>query len=61
MIDAQASGDLPADEPTAAIARTLWASLHGLAVLGERGGLAKLALDDTPERLVDDLLALTLR
>ena len=54
---AQADGALPADQPPHVLSRTVWATLHGLAVLDARGGLTKLGLGDTRERLVADAFA----
>lgn len=54
---AQRDGALPADQPPHVLSRTVWATLHGLAVLDARGGLTKLGLGDTRERLVDDAFA----
>ena len=41
--------------------RTIWATLHGLAVLEARGGLSKLGLGGTHETLVGEALAVMLR
>ena len=61
VVDAQDAGALPAGADPRAASRTIWATLHGLAVLEARAGLAKLGLSDTRERLVADAFALLLR
>lgn len=61
VVDARDAGALPAGTDPRAASRTIWATLHGLAVLEARAGLAKLGLSDTRERLVADAFALLLR
>ncbi len=58
---AQREGVLPDDRTVASLARTIWATLHGLAVLEARGGLSKLGLGGTHETLVGEALAVMLR
>lgn len=53
---AQATGDLDADTSTLVYARNIWALMHGLALLSQNDGLAKLNLEDTPQRLVTEAL-----
>lgn len=61
VIAAQGVGALPADADPRTLARTLWATLHGLAVLSQRGGLGKLGLADDDATLVADAFGLLLR
>lgn len=61
VVRAQEAGALPPDQPSAALARTIWATLHGLAVLDARGGLDKLGLGAPHERLVAESFASLLR
>jgi AcrR family transcriptional regulator len=58
---AQQAGALPAGQPPATLARTIWAMLHGLAVLAGQGGFSKLGIDEPRERLVAESLAAFLR
>ncbi|WP_250448538.1 TetR/AcrR family transcriptional regulator [Actinotalea sp. C106] len=58
---AQDAGVLPPGADPRVLARTVWATLHGLAVLGRRGGFTKLSIDDDEARLVADALALLTR
>lgn len=53
---AQHSGVLRADVPARMLARTIWSTVHGLASLVLAGGLVRLDLDDTPQRLAMDTL-----
>lgn len=59
--EAQRCGVLDAAASPLVLARSVWATVHGLAVLHLNGGLAKLGLDDTPEQLAADTLAAMLR
>ncbi|ADG73181.1 transcriptional regulator, TetR family [Cellulomonas flavigena DSM 20109] len=61
VLAAQQAGALPAGTDPRVLSRTLWATLHGLAVLSRQRGFVKLGLDDTDERLVADAFALALR
>lgn len=61
ILAAQAADVLPPATDPRVLARTLWATLHGLAVLGGQGGLAKLGLDDSPEALVASAFSLATR
>lgn len=61
VVDARDAGALPPGTDALVASRTIWAVLHGLAVLESRAGLAKLGLSDTHERLVADAFALLLR
>ncbi|WP_197286991.1 hypothetical protein [Planomonospora sphaerica] len=42
-------------------ARTIWALLHGLAVLVGQGGFGELGIDEPRERLVAESMAAFLR
>ena len=57
---AQRDRVLPDDQPVPSLARTIWAMLHGLAVLEARGGLSKLGLGAPHETLVREAFALML-
>lgn len=61
VVAAQDAGALPADRDPRVLSRTIWAALHGLAVLSRRRGFTKLGLDDEDDALVSDVLALLLR
>lgn len=61
VVDAREAGALPTGIDPLVASRTIWATLHGLAVLESRAGLAKLGLSDTHERLVADAFAMLLR
>lgn len=61
VVAAQDAGALPADADPRTLSRTLWATLHGLAVLGRRRGFTKLGIGDDDEALVRDAFALLLR
>ncbi|GAA4759762.1 TetR-like C-terminal domain-containing protein [Streptomyces sanyensis] len=61
VTEAQRRGVLDSGASPLVLARSIWAAVHGLAVLHLNGGFAKLGLDDTPERLAADTLAAMLR
>ncbi|GIG39170.1 TetR/AcrR family transcriptional regulator [Cellulomonas phragmiteti] len=61
VVAAQDVGALPAGTDPRVLSRTIWASLHGLAVLSRQRGFVKLRIDDDDEALVRDALALLLR
>lgn len=61
IVAAQHVGALPPDADPRVLSRTVWAALHGLAVLSGRRGFAKLGLDADDDALVADVLALVLR
>ena len=58
---AQRAGALSREVSVPSLARTVWAVLHGLAVLEARGGLVKLGLHETHDALVGEALAVMLR
>ncbi|MDB1087593.1 TetR-like C-terminal domain-containing protein [Streptomyces sp. ACA25] len=58
---AQRCGAMAADRSAVVAARSVWATVHGLATLHPSGGPAKLGLDDTPERLATETLGTLLR
>ncbi|MEV7230064.1 MULTISPECIES: TetR/AcrR family transcriptional regulator [Polymorphospora] len=58
---AQFAGALRDDVPPRILARTIWATVHGLSCIVLAGGLAHLELDDTPRRLAMDTLRTFLR
>ncbi|GAA3443381.1 TetR/AcrR family transcriptional regulator [Planomonospora venezuelensis] len=58
---AQEAGALPSGQPAPITARTVWATIHGLAVLSARGGFAKLGLGEEPYRLMAESFAVFLR
>ncbi|MBG0816106.1 TetR/AcrR family transcriptional regulator [Planomonospora sp. ID82291] len=58
---AQRAGALPSAQPPAILARTVWATLHGLAVLAGQGGFAKLGLGAPRDLLAAESLAAFLR
>ena len=57
VVQAQEAGLLPGAEART-VAGTIWATLHGLAVLHLSGGLDALGLDAEPEALVRGALGL---
>lgn len=61
VVAAQTAELLPPDLDPRVVARTLWATLHGLAVLDQRGGLTKLGLGADDETLVADAFGLVVR
>lgn len=61
VVAAQETGALPGGTDPRVLSRTIWASLHGLAVLSRQRGFVRLGLHDDDERLVADMLALVLR
>lgn len=60
VVQAQDAGVLPADQAVGDLARTIWATLHGLAVLDARGGLTKLGLGDSRDGLVRQAMSMLL-
>ncbi|MEV0393764.1 TetR/AcrR family transcriptional regulator [Polymorphospora rubra] len=58
---AQLAGCLRGDVPPRILARTIWATVHGLSSIVLAGGLATLKLDDTPQQLAMDTLRTFLR
>ncbi|MEH1015472.1 TetR/AcrR family transcriptional regulator [Micromonospora sp. CPCC 206060] len=58
---AQEHGDLPDHVPPGVVARTIWATVHGLATLQLGQGFVGLGLEDSTENLVDQALTLLLR
>lgn len=61
VVAAQEVGALPAATDPRVLSRTVWATLHGLAVLSRQRGFVKLGIHDDDETLVADALALLLR
>ncbi|UZN03666.1 TetR/AcrR family transcriptional regulator [Cellulomonas sp. S1-8] len=61
VVAAQDAGALPAGTDPRVLSRSIWAMLHGLAVLSRQRGFAKLGLDDDDATLVADAFALLLR
>ncbi len=53
---AQRAGLLAAGQPAVLLARSVWALVHGAAVLAGAGGLSKLGLDAPLEDLAEELL-----
>ncbi|WP_449063138.1 TetR/AcrR family transcriptional regulator [Planomonospora algeriensis] len=58
---AQDAGALPSGQPPVVLARTIWALLHGLAILVGQGGFSKLGIGESRERLVAESMAAFLR
>lgn len=61
VAEAQEAGALPSGQSPEVMARTIWATVHGLAVLSARGGFTRLGLAAPPNQLVAESLAMFLQ